>query len=217
MNKYIAAAVVAAMGAIAAPAFAADLIVDQPAAYDPSPVTSGLYIQLLGGSTLDGTLEYYSAYYTRDMELDVPAGWTGAAVVGFNTGIDGVSIEGDIAYSQRDYADNVEAYRLTTGTLMAVLKYTAKLDDTFSLYVGAGLGGISYKDESTERDYVWMDAWGAGYLLKAGLTAQVAENIALVGEVRYSNSFSSVVDTATNYEYHSLGTTAVLAGLQISF
>src|SRR5690606_24093730 len=137
-----AAAAVVVIGALAAPALAADLIVDQgPATYDPSPVTSGLYLQLLGGTTLGGTLEYYSPFYLADLEADIPANWAVAGVVGFGTGIDGLSIEGDAFYSKREYSDVNGDYELTTGALMAAAKYTAQLNDTFGLYGAVGIGG----------------------------------------------------------------------------
>jgi hypothetical protein len=53
--------------------------------------------------------------------------------------------------------------------------------------------------------------------LKAGVTAKVAENIALVGEVRYANSFSPIAGEDDFDDDEQIGTAAVLAGLQIGF
>jgi opacity protein-like surface antigen len=214
MSK-LAAATVVAIAALTAPAMAADLIVEQaPVAYDPSPVTSGLYLQLLGGTTLDGTLEYYSPTHLEERELDIPGSLAVAGVIGFGTGIDGLSIEGDFFISQSDYSGD-DSYVLTTTTAMAALKYTVELNDTFSVYGAVGVGGVHYYDEDQLNDVLYMDAWGAGYLLKAGVTAKIAENIALVGEVRYTNTFSRV-EYSNGYTYE-LGTTSVLAGLHFGF
>lgn len=214
MNKFAALAAVL-LGSLAAPALAADLIVDQaPSAYDPSPVTSGFYLQLLGGTTLDGTLEYYSPFYLEDRELEVPGSLAVAGVIGFGTGIDGLSIEGDFFLSQADYSGD-DSYVLTTSAAMAALKYTVELNDTFSVYGAVGVGGVHYYDEDKVNDVIYMDAWGTGYLLKAGVTAQIAENVALVGEVRYTDTFSRV-EYENGYDYQ-LGTTTVLAGLHFGF
>ncbi|MGN6488650.1 MAG: outer membrane protein [Devosia sp.] len=195
MFKFAAAAGLA-IGALTVPALAADLIVDQgPANYDPSPVTSGLYLQLLGGATLPGTFDGY----------DIPSSWAIAGVVGVGTGIDGLSVEADGFYSQAEYDGR---YTLTTGALMAALKYTATLSDTFSVYGAVGLGGVYLRDEDSDGSSVYSEGWGAGYLLKAGVTAAVADNVALVGEVRYTDSFAPIADV-------EMGPAAVLAGIHI--
>jgi opacity protein-like surface antigen len=200
MFKFAAAAGLA-IGALTVPALAADLIVDQgPATYDPSPVTSGLYLQLLGGATLPGTFD--------DGFYDIPSSWAIAGVVGVGTGIDGLSVEADGFYSQADYFDG--DYTLITGALMAALKYTATLSDTFSVYGAIGLGGVYLRHEDSDGSTVYSEGWGAGYLLKAGVTAAVADNVALVGEVRYTDSFAPIDDAEK-------GTAAVLAGLHIGF
>ena len=213
MTKFAAAAVLA-LGALTAPALAADLIVDEaPAAV--APVASGLYVQLLGGAALAGTLDFYDEGDFVDDD-EVPAGGAVAGVVGFGTSIDGLSIEGDAFYTQRDYTNDPDEFTLTTGALMAALKYTLSLNDAFGLYGAVGVGGVFLHDEDAGGGTVYADGWGAGYLLKAGVTAQVAENFGLVGEVRYTDSFSPITGT-DGYNDVQSGTTAALAGIQIGF
>jgi opacity protein-like surface antigen len=197
MTKLSAAALIA-LGALTAPAFAADLIIEQAPVVAAS--SSDVYVQLLGGAALESTFDDY---------YDIPASWALAGVVGFGTGVDGLSIEGDFFLSQSNYYD--DEYTLTTGGVMAALKYTVDLTDSVSLYGAAGLGGVYLKDAEADTDYVDSEGWGAGYLLKAGLTADVAENIALVGEVRYTDAFEEIDDVSLD------GQAAVLVGLQIGF
>ena len=203
MNK-IALLAGAALVTLSGSAFAADLIVDEPAAMTTPAADTTLYFELLGGAALEGTLNYDGA----DND-DLEAGGAVAGVIGFGTGIEGLSIEVDAFYAQRDYSTNSNDYTLKTGTLMADLKYTVNLNDTFAVYGAVGLGGIYLHDESSFGT-VFADSWGAGYLLKAGMTAKVADQISLVGEVRYANSFDYIDDEQT-------GTTAVLAGVHFGF
>ncbi len=58
------------------------------------------------------------------------------------------------------------------------------------------------------------NGWNWGYQLKAGVSAQVAQNIAVIGEVRYNNTFDTIDGDADGIQ---TGTTAVLAGLRFSF
>jgi opacity protein-like surface antigen len=213
MTRFALAAALA-LGALTVPAFAADLIVDEAPAV-AAPVESGLYVQLLGGAALAGTLEL--SFEGEDAgEDELPAGGAVAGVVGFGTGIDGLSIEADAFYTQRDFTSGPDAFTLTTAALMADLKYTVSLSDAFGLYGAVGVGGMFLHTEDDGGGTVYADGWGAGYLLKAGVTAQVADNIGLVGEVRYTDAFAPI---ASNTDYNDVqsGTAAVLAGLQIGF
>ena len=200
MNK-LALLAGAALVTLSGSAYAADLIVDEPAAMTTPAADTTLYFELLGGAALEGSLEY-----NDDSSDDLDAGGAIAGVVGFGTGIEGLSVEADAFYSQRDYLSD---YTLTVGTLMADLKYTVNLNDSFAVYGAVGLGGVYLKDESSSGT-VYADNWGAGYLLKAGVTAKIADQVSLVGEVRYANSFDYI-------DGEQAGTTAVLAGVHFGF
>lgn len=199
-----------ALVALSGTTYAADLIVDEPAAMMASAADMTVYFELLGGAALPGTLNYEGG----DTD-DVPAGGAIAGVIGFGTGLEGLSVEADAFYTQRDYSDG--DYTLKTGTLMADLKYTVSLNDSFGLYGAIGLGGVYLHDEDTDGSHTYVDAWGAGYLLKAGVTAKVADQISLVGEVRYANTFAPVGATQSGYEDEQIGTAAVLVGVHIGF
>jgi len=196
--------------AFASSALAADLIVDKAVDY-ATPSGNGLYIELLAGAALPGTYEYTDP---DPSSYDIPLGGAVAGVIGFDTGLGGLSVEGDVFASQRDYG----SWTLTTATAMAALKFTAELDDTFAVYGAAGLGGFYLHDEDQDGSDVWIDGWGLGYLLKAGVTAQVADNVSLVGELRYANSFAPIeyVDPFDGAAGH-VGVAAALVGVKLDF
>ncbi|WP_421761848.1 outer membrane beta-barrel protein [Devosia sp.] len=213
MNKFAILTGVALV-ALTGAAHAADLIVDQPAAMTTPAADTTLYFELLGGVALQGTLDFYDP--SDDGSVDTEAGGAIAGVVGFGTGIEGLSVEADAFYAQRDYQDKGD-YTLKTGTLMADLKYTVSLNDTFGIYGAVGLGGVYLNDSDSDGTTTYVDGWGAGYLLKAGVTAKVADQISLVGEVRYANSFEPIASDDINYDDEQAGTTSVLVGVHFGF
>ena len=200
-----------ALVALCGTTYAADLIVDEPAAMTTPAADMTLYFELLGGAALPGTLDY-----DGNGTDDIPAGGAIAGVIGFGTGLEGLSVEADAFYTQREYNDGTDAL-LKTGTLMADLKYTVSLNDSFGLYGAIGLGGVYLNDAQTSGPFNYVDGWGAGYLLKAGVTAKVADQISLVGEVRYANTFAPVGSTESVFDDEQIGTAAVLAGVHIGF
>jgi opacity protein-like surface antigen len=202
MNKF-AVLVGAALVALSGSVYAADLIVDEPAALTTPAADTGLYFELLGGATLEGTLNY-----TESDSDELPATGAFAGVIGFGTSVESLSVEADAFYAVRDYGN--DAFTLETGTLMGALRYTVNLNDAFAVYGAIGLGGVYINDQGIDGTTFYVDAWGAGYLLKAGVTARVADKISLVGEVRYANSFD-FIDT------EQVGIAAVLGGVHFGF
>lgn len=209
MNK-IALLAGIALVTLSGGAYAADLIVDEPIAMTTPAADTTLYFELLGGASLQGTLVYDNGSGSDD----VPAGGAIAGVIGFGTGLEGLSVEADAFYTQREYSDG--DYTLSTGTLMADLKYTINLNDTFGIYGAVGLGGVYLNDEDTGGGTTYVDGWGAGYLLKAGVTAKVADQISLMGEVRYTNTFEPV-SGEPGHDDEQIETTAVLVGVHFGF
>jgi len=207
MKKVLFAAAVA-LGALSGTAMAADLIVDEPAVEAPAAAGAGWYLQLLGGATIPNGYDY------DDETFDIDSGWAIAGVLGAGLGVEGLSAELDLYLSQSGYYDGFNDYTLTTGSVMADLKYTVSLNDTVGLYGAVGLGGVYLKDVIDSGSDPDIEGWGAGYLLKAGVTVAVADNISLVGEARYANSFSPI-ETDGDEGQHGSG--AVLVGLQIGF
>lgn len=187
---------------------AADLVIDEPVSVADPILTSGLYFELLGGVALGGTLDhFYLGDFDHDHDLE--AGWALAGVIGYEFG-NGFAIELDALHTQRSEEGYDEG--LSTTSLMGGVKYTVDVSDTIALYAGLGLGGI------------WTDDWnlddttsGFGYQIKAGVEVDVTENIALVGEYRFQNSFSELKGSDFPDYGNQAPVSAVLAGLKLSF
>lgn len=197
----------ALLAATAVPTFAADLIVDAAAA--PMVDTGFLnsrYFQVLGGAALPGSYEYDDG-----LDYDLDAGYALAGTVGVVV-LDGVSVELDVFHANRVLPD-YDYYSVATTSLMANVKYTAALNDMFSLYaaVGAGVIHVSEQDDNAGETYTGN---GFGYQLIGGVAAEIADGISLLGEVRYQNSFSDI--GVQNWGI-TVPTASALVGLKFEF
>lgn len=201
------ATAIACVLALSSTAFAADLIVDDEIVEEiDTEFVNSIYFQVLGGVALAGTVEY-----SPGSEYDLVAGYAVAGAIGVVI-VDGLSVEADIFHAKRDYDLSSDASVATT-SLMGNVKYTAELNDMFSLYGAVGVGIISF--EETEPGEVDSGS-GFGYQLILGVSAEMTENIALVGEFRYQNSFGGLEITDTPVSA-TVPTAAVLVGAKLSF
>src|SRR5687768_6822028 len=105
MNKLLLATGVA-LCALTGSAFAADLIIDEPAIVAATPDVS-IYLQFLGGAALPGGYEY-NGVVTYDLE----AGGALAGVIGVGTGLEGLSVEADFFITQRGFVSGPNDYTL---------------------------------------------------------------------------------------------------------
>lgn len=210
MRSLLLGAAVVLAGAVGAQA--ADLIVEEaPVVADTSFVNSSIYVQLLGGFVQDLPVNYYSGG-SDSGEADTDFGYAIAGTVGVVV-LDGLSVEADVLYSSRKYAeDSRETY--STLSLMANAKYTVQLNDTFSVYGAVGLGYVWGTDEypSGSDDY---DSFG--YQVIAGVGAKLTDNISAVAEYRFQDTFDK-----SNYQGSGdygliIPVSTVLAGLKFSF
>ena len=185
---------------------AADLIVDEaPMAMDTSLVNSSIYVQLLGGVALAGSVDY-NFFDTYSTTQDTDAGFAVAGTIGVVV-MDGLSLEADVMYSKSAFSgDDID---FTTLSLMANAKYTLELNDMFSIYGAAGIGQIAYTSGSA--DYA-----GLGYQLIAGVGAKLTDNISAVAEYRYQNTFDFADQDDGDYSLQAPSGT-LLAGLKFSF
>jgi opacity protein-like surface antigen len=204
MKKLTIAIAAVALGV--AGAQAADLIVDEPAVV-ADPVVTGFYAQLVGGAALPGVIDYSSSG-----EYDMDAGWGIGGTLGV-TVMDGLSVELDVLHLSRTMS-LYDYYDVATTSVMGNLKYTVDLNDTFSIYGAAGLGYIFVTETDDSNDATYHGG-GFGYQLIAGVGAKVAENITVIGEYRFQNTFNGseqdygqTVDTPTS---------AVLVGAKLAF
>lgn len=192
---------------------AADPIVPGPgAAATATQVSPQIYIEALGGVSLPGKLEFFHPAPNGVGELEVGAAFAG--VVGLTTGIDGLAAEFDVFYTGRDYTmlpPNLDGTTTMT-TIMGDLKYTVDLTDTLSLYGAAGLGVLRLQDSDSTGPFT--DGWKAGYVLKVGAATAIANNLSLIGEVRYMDSFEYFEAISPTDDRSRAATSAALIGLR---
>jgi opacity protein-like surface antigen len=204
MKKSILVAAVL-LGGMAS-ANAADLIIEDPAVV-ADPAVNDVYLQVLGGVALPGVITY-----STSGDYDMNAGWGLGATLGVGL-FEGLSAEIDLLHLSRRMTD-FDFYEVATTSLMANLKYTVDLNDTFSVYGAVGLGHIWV----TETDHDFDDLFhgsGFGYQLIAGVGAKVADNVSLIGEYRFQNTFDGA-----DMEYGQsveTKTSALLVGAKIGF
>jgi len=203
MNKLILSTAAALLLA-ATPGFAADLIVDEPAAVAPSDWGS-LYVEFYAGARLSGT----STYYDVPTEYDMLAGPALGVSVGVGTPIPGLSAGLDVMWTSAEYDYGGEF--LHTLSAMGELEYAVPLNDTFEIYGAAGLGLINITFEDSFGT-TWSGS-GAGYQVAVGVRANVLENVSVFAEVKHQDSFGAVDvdgDDVTS------PTTNVLVGLRFA-
>lgn len=211
-----AVATVALAAAGVAPAVhAADLMVSTPPPAAPMAPASpmNVYAMLYGGVAFGGAIDWYNPDGSFEDEYTIDPGWAIGGTIGVETPIDGVSIEGDIFHTYREYND-YPTYNLSTTSLMANLKYTAHLSSTFDVYMGAGLGGImlSYDDDGDI-----YEGWGLGYQAMVGASMNVTDNVSIFGELRYQNSFSPIPVSGPYDDYQlQAPVAAALVGIKLS-
>lgn len=169
---------------------------------------SSVYVQLLGGAALSGVLS------TPTNDYDYDLGYAFAGTIGVVV-FEGLSVEADLFYTHRADA-NFPDDSWSTTSLMANLKYTLPLNEMFSIYAAAGVGAISGVDYRGLSDTAYNYS-GYGYQLMAGVTADVTDNIAVVGEVRYQNEFEPLEWEGGPVDSRAAPTVAVMAGLKLSF
>jgi opacity protein-like surface antigen len=192
--------------AVASAANAADPIPPAaPVMVDTSFVDSSIYVQLVGGVALPNFVSITGTSFDTDM------GYAGAATIGVVV-MDGLSVEGDVFVSGSTDSPPSDAFSHTSASLMANLKYTAHLNDMFSLYAAGGVGWIFGNEQPGDYDYD-----GAGFQVILGAGAQVTDNLTVVAEYRYQNAFSPMdVDAApgstVEYPVH-----AVMGGIKLGF
>jgi hypothetical protein len=187
---------------------------------DTSFVTS-VYFQVLGGVALETEVIPTD---TSDLPQDLPTqpidhGWAVAGTVGVVI-IEGLSVEADVLHTRRVTPD--EAGGIATTSLMANVKGTAHLNDMFSLYaaVGVGLVHVTLSDLVNNPPDPDVRALGFGYQLIAGAAANVTENVALVGEARFQDTFgdgAAIYDPEDANTSLRIPTVALLAGVRVGF
>jgi len=204
----------ALVAASAFAAHAADLLVQDSAAA-PAAASSSFsgYVQVMGGMTLPNTLGWYDG---SEYSYDMLSGWALGATFGIETPVDGVSLEADVLRTVVEYEDGGDF--LNSTSVMGNAVFTAPLNDSLSLYAGAGAGFImlDYNDDTDANDGTGS---GLGYQIFGGAQLAVAENLSLTLEARHQATFEPVTLDSGDYEGDELdfNRTSILAGVLFSF
>lgn len=118
-------------------------------------------------------------------------------------------------HGSRDYEYDIGDIdtRVTTSVMLAA-KYAMPVSDMLEIYAGGGLGGLYYADIDNPGEEPWSEGWGIGYELKAGAAAKITENIRLVGEFRYIDSFGPIQSVDPD-DSDQMPTSAILVGINV--
>lgn len=189
---------------------AADLII-VPEGVPPAVVASpSIYVQLLGGAAVGLDVDFFEAGIL-DSSYEMDIGGAAAASIGVMV-MENLAIEGDVLWTDRVFTTEPD-YDLSTLSVMVNVKAFLPLADMFTLYGAVGVGHISYSVNPQDSG----DYGGFGYQLIGGVSADVAENIAIVGEVRFQDTFSEAPDTDFDLFGIRAPTVSVLGGVKLSF
>ena len=130
-------ALTAIIAAVGAPAFAADMPARAPAAAPPAPpMINNFYVEGYGGERLANTLLW------NDGSYDLAAGAAFGATFGVNTSIPGLAFDIDAQQTNSYYSCCGTEDVLNSTTVMADVDYSVPLMDSFSVFGGAGVGGL---------------------------------------------------------------------------
>lgn len=207
MNKLIMST--AAMLLLAAPAMAADLVVDPPIV--PEVATSDwgqLYVELYGGAHFLGTSDYDGTQY------DMDPGYAIGGAIGLLTPVPGLAFEIDVMATGSEYSE-FDGEFLDTFSVMASAEYSLALNEMFEVYGALGLGAVNvhYHQDGNPSE---SDGWGAGYQVAVGARAHVTEDVSLFSELKYQNTFAPV-ELFDGTQDAQMPTLSALVGLRLSF
>jgi len=168
-----------------------------------------IYAQLLGGSALGLGVTFFNPFYVDATQ----PGYAVAAAIGVNV-MDGLSVEADFLRTFRnEVAPEGDTYGTTS--VMANVKYTAMLNETFGLYGAVGAGYIwidNYDGPAPGQTYYFG---GFGYQLIGGVSMAFTENLTGLLEARYQDSFHDYQVMGTDKV--DIPTFSILGGLKLSF
>ena len=181
------------IAAMAVPAFAADMVYQEPAA--PQPVFESAPVSTWAGPYAGVQLGYGFSGKVSDGAGDIDtSGWTGGAFGGFNmqTGQFVYGIEGDVNYSGIDGNDGgFTARSRVDGSVRG--RAGVALNDDVLLYGTAGVAAESLRvthDATGARDTNTLIGWTAG----AGADVKLTDQVFARAEYRYTDYGSKDFD-----------------------
>ena len=191
---------------LAGSAFAADLIIDEPAVA-AAPSVSGIYVELYGGGHFPMTISFPD-------DFEMSAGGALGASIGLSSPIPGLSFELDAMWTSSEYTDS-PGYFNDTVSLMVNAEYAVPVTDTIDVYGLVGVGAIQYT--YIEPGDIRYSASGAGYQVGIGGRFEVVENVSVFSELKYQTTFDDVVFDAFPVEPLRQSTLNAVVGLRFEF
>lgn len=205
--KFFATAAAATI-ALSAPAFAADLIIEEPSYIAPVSVYdwSGFYLGAhagwaFGSGDQDITVDSLGFLDPEFAAIDISGGFVGATA-GFNHQMDSIvfGVEGDVAwagisgYTNTNNDPDDDGFETTVDWLATLRGRVGYAVDSFLLY---GTGGLAVAGIGVENGDVDGDVFdpitgtastsltGVGFVAGAGVEVAVTENISVKAEYNY--------------------------------
>ena len=209
-------------------AYSADLIIDSPAPEEMAPMSydSAMYVSIFGGAAMINDFDFESSVGPSGT-VSFDTGYSVDAALGFNLG-SGLSLEGQIGYlnaalNDGDYNNIALDPDGNASVTYAMVNAWYGFDmGGLTPFIGGGVGAASV---SLNSDFAGVPGsgiddsettWAAQ--IGAGISVDIAENIALVGRYRYlATGEVSLTDAADDENTGSASANIVDIGLKISF
>lgn len=218
MNRF-AIALLAGVASVSvmSSAFAADLIIEEPAPAVGIVSTSGnwdgLFIGAFAGAGWGTVSDEGTALGLTGNELDL-TGWQAGVAAGFNVTVSEAIVAGlvgDIAWSNISGTEGVSSYDVNwTGSVRGRLGFDG---GAFLPYVTGGLAfANATANDGTDEDTQTHIGWTVG----AGVEFAVADNVSLDLQYRY-NDFGSKDYDLSGANAISLASHAITAGVNFKF
>ncbi|MCT8990840.1 porin family protein [Chelativorans sp. SCAU2101] len=219
-KKIVGIAAAAALASVAIPAYAADVVYEQPPAPPAAPMEvapvatwAGPYAGVALGYGFNGSTEATNAAgVTNDIDTD---GFVGNAFAGWNwqSGSFVYGVEGDIGYNGMD-GDNagLSTEGGVDGTIRARLGFAAT-DNVLVYGTAGGAGGRHELSDATSSDDQTLWGWTAG----AGVDVKVTDQSFARLEYRYTDLGSETFSLASGDYDVDVTSHKVLVGFGMSF
>ena len=217
-----------ALALLTGTAAAADLYVPpvQPMMSAPSSV-GNFYASIFGGAAFVNDFDFISSVDANPGAMSFDPGYSVDGAIGYDFG-NGLSVEGQVGYlnagiSGTVYDGNDLVTEGSASITYAMLNAWYGIDlGGVTPFVGAGLGVASlavdadFTDFSTASIDDTETTWAAQ--IGAGLSVDVADNIAVTGRYRYMTTGEvSLTDASNHQNTGSASASIVDAGLKLSF
>lgn len=168
------------------------------------------YVKLYGGGTAE------DVQFAGVQDWDLERGHFFGVALGVSTPVPGLSLEIDLTSSRAFYVGEQNALEATLGMANAV--YSLPVNESFSVYGGAGLGYAFVLDDCITSDVYDSSGSAAAGQVFIGAEVTVAEGLSFFGEARYQTALGRVTVTDNLPDTYGVdyARTALLAGIKIS-